>query len=215
MADRGRRTAPPPGRLSLGRRAVRARPHRRRADRRTALCARHRVPPRAHLLPEAGPGAGGMARRRCPAAGIDRSAGGRREGVRCGVSARRHCAWRTPRSRTSTCSPTRLAPCRKHLFDTQLAAGFVGYGTPSLVSLLQGELGVTPAKGDRLTDWLRRPLTDAQKQYAAIDVGVSPRGARPPGRPAGRSRPDRMGARCGARSCVRGRSAAPSPSMRG
>ncbi|MBV1894700.1 MAG: hypothetical protein KUG57_11665, partial [Ilumatobacteraceae bacterium] len=56
------------------------------------------------------------------------------------------------------------------MFDTQLAAGFVGYGTPSLVSLLQGEVGVTPAKGDRLTDWLRRPLTDNQRQYAAVDV---------------------------------------------
>ena len=58
----------------------------------------------------------------------------------------------------------------RHLFDTQVAAGFVGYGTPSLLSLLQGELGVTPAKGDRLTDWLRRPLTDNQKAYAAADV---------------------------------------------
>lgn len=56
------------------------------------------------------------------------------------------------------------------MFDTQLAGGFLGYGTPSLVSLLQGELGVTPAKGDRLTDWLRRPLTDSQRQYAAVDV---------------------------------------------
>jgi ribonuclease D len=56
------------------------------------------------------------------------------------------------------------------LFDTQVAAGFVGYGTPSLVSLVQGELGITPAKGDRLTDWLRRPLTDNQKTYAAADV---------------------------------------------
>ncbi len=56
------------------------------------------------------------------------------------------------------------------MFDTQLAAGFLGYGTPSLVSLLQGEIGVTPAKGDRLTDWLRRPLTDSQCQYAAVDV---------------------------------------------
>ena len=56
------------------------------------------------------------------------------------------------------------------LFDTQVAAGFVGYGTPSLVSLLQGELGITPAKGDRLTDWLRRPLTDTQRAYAAADV---------------------------------------------
>jgi ribonuclease D len=57
-----------------------------------------------------------------------------------------------------------------HLFDTQVAAGFVGYGTPSLVALVQGELGITPAKGDRLTDWLRRPLTDAQRAYAAADV---------------------------------------------
>jgi len=57
-----------------------------------------------------------------------------------------------------------------HLFDTQVAAGFVGYGTPSLVSLLQGELGITPAKGDRLTDWLRRPLSDTQRAYAAADV---------------------------------------------
>lgn len=56
------------------------------------------------------------------------------------------------------------------MFDTQIAAGFVGYGTPSLVSLLQGEVGITPAKGDRLTDWLRRPLTDSQCQYAAADV---------------------------------------------
>lgn len=56
------------------------------------------------------------------------------------------------------------------MFDTQLAGGFVGYGTPSLVSLLQGEIGITPAKGDRLTDWLRRPLTEAQMQYAAADV---------------------------------------------
>ena len=58
----------------------------------------------------------------------------------------------------------------RRMFDTQIAGGFVGYGTPSLVTLLQGEIGVTPAKGDRLTDWLRRPLTDAQQQYAASDV---------------------------------------------
>ena len=56
------------------------------------------------------------------------------------------------------------------MFDTQVAAGFVGYGTPSLVSLLNGEVGVNPPKGDRLTDWLRRPLTDAQRNYAATDV---------------------------------------------
>lgn len=58
----------------------------------------------------------------------------------------------------------------RRLFDTQLAAGFVGYSTPSLSSLVQGELGVTVTKGDRLTDWLHRPLTDAQRTYAAGDV---------------------------------------------
>lgn len=57
-----------------------------------------------------------------------------------------------------------------NLFDTQLAAGFLGYSTPSLVSLLQAELRVTAAKGDRLTDWLRRPLTADQCDYAAADV---------------------------------------------
>ena len=56
------------------------------------------------------------------------------------------------------------------MYDTQLAAGFCGYSTPSLVSLLQSELKVTAAKGDRLTDWLRRPLTDDQCDYAASDV---------------------------------------------
>lgn len=55
-------------------------------------------------------------------------------------------------------------------FDTQIAGGFVGYGTPSLVSLLGAEVGVRPPKGDRLTDWLRRPLTEAQRDYAAADV---------------------------------------------
>ena len=56
------------------------------------------------------------------------------------------------------------------MFDTQLAAGFLGYSTPSLVSLLQSELKVTAAKGDRLTDWLRRPLSADQRDYAASDV---------------------------------------------
>jgi ribonuclease D len=56
------------------------------------------------------------------------------------------------------------------LFDTQVAAGFAGYGTPSLASLVQGELGITLPKGDRLTDWLRRPLGPDARTYAAGDV---------------------------------------------
>jgi len=58
----------------------------------------------------------------------------------------------------------------KRLYDTQLASGFLGYSTPSLVSLLMAELKVSAAKGDRLTDWLRRPLTPEQLAYAAADV---------------------------------------------
>jgi ribonuclease D len=56
------------------------------------------------------------------------------------------------------------------LFDTQLAAGFVGMSSPSLVALVDRELGIRLPKGDRLTDWLRRPLTAEQLGYAAADV---------------------------------------------
>jgi ribonuclease D len=56
------------------------------------------------------------------------------------------------------------------LFDTQLAAGFLGHATPSLGNLLSAELGVKLPKADRLSDWLRRPLSAAQQTYAAADV---------------------------------------------
>ncbi len=56
------------------------------------------------------------------------------------------------------------------IFDTQVAAGFLGFSTPSLVSLVERVLGVRLSKGDRLTDWTKRPLTAAQKDYAAGDV---------------------------------------------
>ncbi len=56
------------------------------------------------------------------------------------------------------------------MFDTQLAAGFLGFSTPSLVSLVEQVLGVRLSKGDRLTDWTVRPLTAAQCAYAASDV---------------------------------------------
>jgi ribonuclease D len=58
----------------------------------------------------------------------------------------------------------------KNIFDTQIAAGFLGYSTPSLASLVNSELKLVLPKGDRLTDWLRRPLSDGQKSYAASDV---------------------------------------------
>jgi ribonuclease D len=56
------------------------------------------------------------------------------------------------------------------LFDTQIAAGFLGVSNGSLKSLLDRFLGVSLPKGDRLTDWLRRPLAKEQLRYAASDV---------------------------------------------
>jgi ribonuclease D len=56
------------------------------------------------------------------------------------------------------------------LFDTQVAAGFVGYSSVGLGGLVQGELGITLPKADRLTDWLVRPLPAAAVTYAAADV---------------------------------------------
>lgn len=56
------------------------------------------------------------------------------------------------------------------LFDTQLAAGFVGFSTPSLASLADRVLDVNLPKTSRLTDWLRRPLAPEQQHYAAADV---------------------------------------------
>ena len=58
----------------------------------------------------------------------------------------------------------------RRLVDTQVAAGFLGYTSPSLATLLERELKVRALKADRLTDWLRRPLKPAQLDYAAADV---------------------------------------------
>jgi len=56
------------------------------------------------------------------------------------------------------------------LFDTQLAAGFVGLGTPSLATLVFELLGTRLDKSHQLTDWSRRPLPDAVQRYAVGDV---------------------------------------------
>jgi ribonuclease D len=56
------------------------------------------------------------------------------------------------------------------LVDTQVAAGFVGLGAPGLGALLQRRLGLNLPKADRLTDWLRRPVSQAASRYAAADV---------------------------------------------
>jgi len=56
------------------------------------------------------------------------------------------------------------------IFDTQLAAGFTGMSTPSLAALHDRVLHISLPKTSRLTDWLARPLTDDQLDYAASDV---------------------------------------------
>ncbi len=57
------------------------------------------------------------------------------------------------------------------VLDTQIAAGFVGAGFPiGLGGLAERFLGVTMEKGETLSDWSRRPLSDAQLGYAAEDV---------------------------------------------
>ncbi len=58
----------------------------------------------------------------------------------------------------------------KRVFDTQLAASFIGLSRPSLAHLADRILSVELPKADRLSDWTQRPLSDAQKRYAASDV---------------------------------------------
>ncbi|KFN50082.1 ribonuclease D [Arenimonas composti] len=57
------------------------------------------------------------------------------------------------------------------LFDTQVAAALCGLGTGlGYQKLVEMVTGVTLAKGETRSDWLRRPLSDAQRDYAADDV---------------------------------------------
>ncbi|MCP4245858.1 MAG: ribonuclease D [bacterium] len=62
-----------------------------------------------------------------------------------------------------------------NVFDVQIAAGLVGRDYPlSLARLVRGLVGVRLHKSQTLTDWRRRPLTDAQRIYAADDVAHIP-----------------------------------------
>ena len=68
-----------------------------------------------------------------------------------------------------------LAPLLPHgpaqLYDTQIAAALAGHGAglsyQKLVALL---LGIDLPKGETRSDWLKRPLSAAQLEYAAQDV---------------------------------------------
>ena len=59
----------------------------------------------------------------------------------------------------------------KPLFDTQLAAALAGIGAGlGYQKLVEQLTGVALAKGETRSDWLRRPLSPAQLEYAADDV---------------------------------------------
>lgn len=59
----------------------------------------------------------------------------------------------------------------RNIFDTQRSSGFIGLSsTISLSELLKTLLKVRLAKTETRSDWTKRPLTDAQLEYAADDV---------------------------------------------
>ena len=57
------------------------------------------------------------------------------------------------------------------VFDTQIAAAFLGYGASlGYQSLVSEVLGYPVDKSETRSDWLKRPLTDKQLIYAAKDA---------------------------------------------
>jgi len=62
-----------------------------------------------------------------------------------------------------------------NIFDTQIAAGFMGLGYPTgLAKLVQELLGVALGKGLTYTNWAHRPMSAVHKRYAANDVRFLP-----------------------------------------
>lgn len=60
------------------------------------------------------------------------------------------------------------------LFDTQLAAAFLGERALGLGTLVQRHLGVNLPKAYQRADWAERPLTEGMKDYAATDTAYLP-----------------------------------------
>lgn len=61
------------------------------------------------------------------------------------------------------------------LFDSQRAAAFLGFGySISYQNLVKEVLGIEVSKDQTRSDWTRRPLTEEQRNYAALDVAYLP-----------------------------------------
>jgi ribonuclease D len=59
----------------------------------------------------------------------------------------------------------------RNIFDTQIAAGFMGYKYPvSYAKLVSGELNISLDKGFAVTNWEARPINPKQLAYALDDV---------------------------------------------
>jgi ribonuclease D len=59
----------------------------------------------------------------------------------------------------------------QNISDTQIAAGFIGFGYPvGYGKLLHQLLDIAISKTESFTDWTNRPLTDSQIDYALDDV---------------------------------------------
>lgn len=59
----------------------------------------------------------------------------------------------------------------KNLFDSQIAAAFLGFGEQiSLVNLVHSVTGVKARKKYSMSDWSARPLAEGQLEYALDDV---------------------------------------------
>ncbi len=58
-----------------------------------------------------------------------------------------------------------------NLLDTQIAAAFCGYGySVGYANLVNAVLQIQLPKDETRSNWLQRPLTEAQQRYAALDV---------------------------------------------
>lgn len=59
----------------------------------------------------------------------------------------------------------------RNVFDTQVAAKFLFRESKlSLVAVLEEHMGIVLDKAETTSDWLQRPLTESQLEYASLDV---------------------------------------------